>query len=319
MMDHTPELMLACQEAKEPDERATRALILADWWEEQGQGADAETVRLAVESGVDGLEAVLSVPSGGAGRAAGELKVMRLADVELRFRWCPPGSFTMGSPPNEEGRLNFEAQVDVKLTRGFWMQEVEVTQGLWRAANGPKLDWSKGAGPRLPVSNVSHDEALAFAASLTEQLRASGELPAGWRLSLPSEAQWEYAARAGTTTRFPWGDDESRLGDYAWYLNNSGGKPHDVGTLRANGWEIKDMLGNVWEWCLDGWSEQLPGGDDPLVDPAQSSDRVFRGGCWCHGARFCRPAYRNWGTPEIRDFILGFRLVAVQSLGEASR
>ena len=127
-----------------------------------------------------------------------------------------------------------------------------------------------GAGPRLPVYNVNHHEAVAFAASLTEQLRASGELPVGWRLSLPSEAQWEYAARAGTTSQFPFGDDESRLGEYAWYGENSVWKPHDVGTLRANDWEIKDMLGNVHEWCVDGYVEQLPGGADPMVDPAQS-------------------------------------------------
>jgi len=315
-MDHTPELMLACKEAQTPDERATRALILADWWEEQGHGCDAEAVRIAVESGMDGLEAVLAVPSGGAGRAAGDLKVMRLADVELRFRWCPPGSFRMGSPPEEVGRFDNEAQVEVRLTRGFWMQEVEVTQGLWQAANGPTLDWStRGAGPLLPVYNVNHREAVAFAASLTEQLRASGELPTCWKLSLPSEAQWEYAARTGTATRFPWGDDERRLGEYAWYSGNSGGKPHDVGTLRANDWEIKDMLGNVWEWCVDGYVEQLPGGADPMVDPAQSSYRVNRGGSWDYPARICRPAFRIRNTPGNRSNYLGFRLVVVQSPG----
>ena len=255
-------------------------------------------------------------PASWEGQRAGELKVVRLGDEELRFRWCPPGSFRMGSPPEEVGRFNDEAQVDVRLTRGFWMQEVEVTQGLWRAAGGPALDWSSmGAGPRLPVYNVNHHEAVAFAASLTEQLRASGELPVGWRLSLPSEAQWEYAARAGTTTRFPFGDDESRLGDYAWYGGNSGEKPDDVGTLRANDWEIKDMLGNVWEWCVDGYVEQLPGGADPMVDPAQSSRRVNRGGSWGNTAWDCRPAYRNTSTPEVRHSLLGFRLVVVQSPG----
>ncbi|ADV60805.1 protein of unknown function DUF323 [Isosphaera pallida ATCC 43644] len=245
------------------------------------------------------------------GREAGELKVVTYKDQELRFRWCPPGSFTMGSPPTQPDRFDNEGPVEVRLTRGFWMLEVEVTQGLWRAANGPKLDWErKGAGPLLPVYNVSHSEAAAFAASLTTQLRRGSELPPGWKVSLPTEAQWEYAARAGTTTRFPFGDDESQLGEYAWYAGNSNRMPRNVGTRRANAWGLKDMLGNVWEWCLDGYAEALPGGKDPIGD-LELPARVNRGGSWTDEALYCRPTARVGDVPTYRNTGLGFRLTLV--------
>ena len=255
------------------------------------------------------------VPSSGwVGSKPGDLKVVRVKDVEVRFRWCPPTArpFKMGSPKNEEGRYSNEDQVDVTLTRGFWMQETEVTQGLWRAVMGSKLDWSsKGDAPELPAYNVSHTEAEEFGAKLTHVLQQANQLPSGLIITLPTEAQWEYAARAGSTTRFPFGDQDSKLGDYAWYNGNAGGKPHAVKTRKPNAWDLYDMLGNVWEWCADGYADKLPGGPDPR-GPSGASSRVFRGGCWSYvpGAAARRAVAGS--SRSHRYCHLGFRLAAVQ-------
>jgi formylglycine-generating enzyme required for sulfatase activity len=219
--------------------------------------------------------------------------------------------FRMGSPTTEKDRSNNEAQVDVTLTRGFWMQETEVTQGLWRAVKGTRLDWPFASGPNLPVFNVNHSEAEAFGARLTELLRQAKQLPSGWTTGLPTEAQWEYAARAGTSSRFPFGEDENQLDEHAWHCANSGGNPQVVKTRAPNPWGLHDMLGNVWEWCSDGYADKLPGGVDPR-GPSGASRRVFRGGSWLMFPRFCRPAFRNGYTPANRTNDLGFRLAAVQ-------
>lgn len=163
---------------------------------------------------------------------------------ELRFRWCPAGTFRMGSPSQELGRGNDEDQVDATISSGYWMLDTEVTQGLWQAVTGSKLHWSSyGEGADFPVYNVSYREAESFAATLTQRLREAGQLAAGWKLALPTEAQWGYAARAGTTTRFPFGDQDQGLAEYAWYSDNSGRKTHAVRTREPNGWGLHDMLG----------------------------------------------------------------------------
>ncbi len=236
--------------------------------------------------------------AGWIGTEAGDRKVLRLKDQEIAFRWCPPGSFKMG-----------DERVDVTLTKGFWMMETRVTQGLWRAAGGIKLHWSFAKGPNLPVFNVNHEESEDFAVKSTKLVK----LPEGWKLALPTEAQWEYAARAGTTSTYFFGEDEKLLGEYAWFNGNSNGKPHEVGTTRrgANPWGLHDMLGNVWEWCADGYGEKHPGGVDP-VGPKGAALRVDRGGGWRSGARYCRSAYRYGDPPDDRDDRLGHRLAAGQ-------
>lgn len=247
------------------------------------------------------------------GQRAGDLKVMRIYHdtLEVRFRWCPPGSFRMGSPSNEKGRSPDENQVDVTLTNGFWMMETEVTQGLWRAVMGAGLDWSEARGPHVPVFQVDRTEAAAFGRELTVSILRSWQWPSGCCVVLPTEAQWEYAARAGTTGRFPFGDDESILGEYAWWYGNSGGMPHDVATRKANAWGLNDMLGNVYEWCSDSYDGILPGGVDPR-GPSMAPMRVYRGGCWYYDPWNCRPACRNRDTPDFRSSKLGFRVAVVQ-------
>ena len=319
MIDHTIDLIAACHEENDPDQRATMALIFADWLEDQGHSFDAGTVRLAVESGMDGFDAVLSVPSGGSGRTTGDLKVIRVKDHDLRFRWCPAGSFQMGKPLYEDGRYANDGWVTTRLTRGFWMQEVPMTQDAWVACEGFSIDWSFfGVGGSLPATGISHGEAMEFAALLTARLRESGELPLGWRFTLPTEAQWEYACRAGKNTRFSWGDDEDQLNTYAWHSNNSRKNPHDVSTRQPNEWGLHDMLGNVFEWCLDGWTDQIPGGDDPFFDPLRSLGRVGRGGAWFSEPVYCYPEYRSWFSSDSRFYYVGTRLAMIRDAGTSS-
>ena len=225
----------------------------------------------------------------------------------------------MGSPPGEEGRSTDEGPVEVEHTKEFWMFQTEVTQELYEAVIGKNP--SNFVGLKNPVEQVSYTEAVEFAAVLTRKLRASSGLPSDWELRLPKEAEWEYAARAGTKTPFPFGESLSSTqanfdGNYPCAGAAKGPnlkKTTTVGAYPANAWGLHDTVGNVYEWCLDGYNEKLPGGADPLVSPVGASYRVIRGGCWNGNGRFCRSAYRSRNTPEDRINILGFRLAAVWS------
>ena len=227
------------------------------------------------------------------------------------FVWLSPGQFTMGSPANEMDRASDEGpQTQVTLSRGFLMGKHEVTQGEYLAVMGSNPSNFKGDNNR-PVETVSWNDAINYCAKLTELERAAGRLPAGYVYRLPTEAEWEYAARTGTTTRFSYGDDTGyiKLGDYAWYFGNGADTTHSVGQKLANAWGLYDMHGNVWESCLD-WYGSYPGGSltDPR-GPATGSGRVIRGGGWLNGAGYCRAAFRDYGdTGDWRDFI-GFRVV----------
>jgi formylglycine-generating enzyme required for sulfatase activity len=251
------------------------------------------------------------------GKAAGDLLVIRVNGIDVHFRWCPAGSFQMGSPSSEKGRDSDEDVVKVTHSQGFWMMETECWQALWVAVMGASKssEWSQqhGVGDRYPAYNISHDEAKLFARKLNQLLESEGVI-GGYEVRLPTEAQWEYAVRAGSTTAFCFGSDEGKLGEYAWYEKNSGSTNHPVGTKKPNAWGIHDGHGSVREWCSDWYDSKYPKG--PLIDPvgpSRGSDCVSRGGCWINTAANCWSPIRYRNTPEFRDDDLGFRLALSSS------
>jgi len=221
----------------------------------------------------------------------------------MKFVYIRPGTFMMGSPNSETGRDDDETLHQVTLTKGFYMQTTEVSQKQWRAVMGKNPSHFKDGRDDCPVENVSWEDAQQFIKKLNGQ--------EGKNLyRLPTEAEWEYACRAGSSTRFCFGDDENRLSEYAWYDGNSGGETHPVGQKKPNAWGLYDMHGNVWEWCRD-WFGDYPSGD--ITDPAgplkPGSHRVGRGGGYFDAARHCRSAIRAGRLPGIRVRYLGFRLL----------
>jgi formylglycine-generating enzyme required for sulfatase activity len=232
------------------------------------------------------------------------------AATGIRLVPIPAGTFMMGSPVTELGRNGNEGpQTRVALTKQVFLGCTEVTQLQWTSLMGSNP--STFAGDTPPVNNVSWNEATLFCKKLTEREQAAGRLPAGWEFTLPTEAQWEYACRAGTT-----GANAGELDAMAWYQANSDGSTHPVGTKQPNAWGLYDMNGNVWEWCLD-WSGNFPGGNvtDP-TGPVSGSRRVDRGGGWRYDAAHSRSAVRDDLPPDFRGANLGFRLALVQSVAK---
>ena len=226
-----------------------------------------------------------------------------ISDLSLEMLWVEPGAFDMGSPTSEPSRDSDETQHQVTLTNGFWLGKHEVTQTQWEKVMGSNPSYFKGANH--PVEAVSWNDVTSFCEKLTEQERAAGRLPAGMAYQLPTEAQWEYACRAGTNTVYAFGD-----GLTSAQANISGGPSEttDVGKYPTNAWGFHDMHGNVWEWCAD-WYGNYPAGAvrDPL-GPLVGSNRVGRGGSWGSTADRARSAYRLWNVPADGILTLGFRL-----------
>ncbi len=217
--------------------------------------------------------------------------------VVMLMKWCPPGSFLMGSPQDEEDRFDNENQVQVTLSQGFWMGQTQVTHTQWQAVMGNNP--SHFQGENRPVEQVSWHDAQEF----ISEINASFVLPDGMQMTLPTEAQWEYAARAGETGPYSGGTADQ----VAWYKENSGGKTHPVGTKKSNAWSLHDVHGNVWEWCAD-WNGELKGGIDPQGATSGSS-RVLRGSSWGYNfAGDCRVALRNSINPSGSSFFIGFRV-----------
>jgi outer membrane protein assembly factor BamB len=216
------------------------------------------------------------------------------------FVWIPPGTFVMGSPPTEEGRDSDEIQHTVTLTQGFWLSDHEVTQAEYRAVMGNNP--SVFNGDTLPVESVSWEDAVLYCQKLTERERASGRITAQQAYRLPTEAEWEYAARAGTT-----GARHGDLDAIAWYSANSGGQTRPVKQKQPNAWGLHDMLGNVWEWCGDWYGAYPTGSVTDPPSPGSGSYRVYRGGSWIRGAGLARSASRNGDVPGFRSDYLGFR------------
>jgi len=292
-------------------------------------------------------------------------------EVTQRMRWIPPGRFAMGSPDDEPGRFGAEGPVhEVTLAAGFWLFDTPCTQALWTAvmntlADGKALPtdlvgrrgrWpsvkamvnpSRFASPNRPVEQVSFDDLWIF----INQLNA---LLPGLDLTLPSEAEWEYACRAGTETATYAGameilgaNNAPVLDPIAWYGGNSGkdfdlANGHDssgwpdrqydhkragtrpVAMKAPNAWGLYDMLGNVWEWCADTWHGGYDGAPEDGSAwlnsvPEGEARRVLRGGSWFDFARFVRAAFRNLDDPDVRDDLSGFRCARVQSDSERER
>jgi len=244
----------------------------------------------------------------------------------IRFCWCPPGRFLMGSPASEPGHRDTENQAAVTLTRGFWMGKYEVTQSQWQrvygAVPGPL---AAGRGGDFPVYFVSWDDTKMFCARLMDEARRTSLLPASWRFDLPTEAQWEYACRAGTTTPFAFGETLSReqavFGKpYNGYPDGTPGAAAEaVGTHAANTWGLHDMHGNEFEWCRDWFHPRLPGGPDPDLSGAKgppngdgSYSRARRGGAWMDDPKYVRSAKRLPYEPGRDADHIGFRLAVVR-------
>ncbi len=227
-----------------------------------------------------------------------------ITDLKLELLWVEPGKFLMGSPADEPGRNPAEGpRMHVTLSRGFWLGKTEVTQAQYEAIAGTNPSTFTAVGPQAPVERVSWIDAMAFCEKLTARERAAGRLPAGCAYALPTEAQWEYAHRAGTTGIYP-----ADPGDTAWTKGNSGDTTHPVALKKANPWGFYDMAGNVLEWCYD-WYGDYRGGEvtDP-TGPAHGYYRMARGGSWRTDVTSGRAAARGGGSAARLDYTLGFRL-----------
>jgi len=208
----------------------------------------------------------------------------------MEFAQIQPGEFMMGCSPGD-GDCNEWWELPahrVRITSGFQIGKHEVTQEQWQAVRGSDPSGHKGA--TLPVEMVSWDDIQGF----LQRLNARND---GFRYRLPTEAEWEYAARAGTTDRYA---GATAMGDIAWYGDNSGGTTHPVGQKRPNAWGLYDMLGNVWEWCQDWWADNSSGAVDNPSGPSSGQYRVVRGGAWNYGAGRARVSSRDRGVPEYR-------------------
>ena len=229
--------------------------------------------------------------------------------------FIPAGAFRMGSPTNEVGRSADEGpQTVVTLTKGFFMGQDLVIQSNYVALMGFNPSHFT-SNTNDPVDSETWIQASNYCAIRTQRELAAGLIPAGTEYRLPTEAEWEYACRAWTSTQFFYGDDPgyTNLTSYAWYSANSGGSTQPVGLKLPNPWGLCDMAGNEWEWCQD-WYGSYPGGS--TTDPQgldSGTQRVLRGGSWFNAANYCRSAQRNSGNPAGSNTNIGFRVVlAVQ-------
>lgn len=256
-------------------------------------------------------------------RANGELDIQ--GSTAISFVHCPAGTFLMGGPESESGRISDENQHSVTLTQSFLMGVTEVTQRQWRDLMGT-TPWRRESnvreGDAYPAVYVSWTDAMEFCSKLTERERSAGRLPSSLEITLPTEGQWEYACRAGTRTRYSFGESESALGDYAWFgtgISAANEHAQPVATKRRNPWGLYDAHGNVWELCRDfadyssGVVTNTYTGDqrDPLC--ASGARRVFRGGSWLNSAENCRAAARGADGPGVVYSLQGFR-VSVSSI-----
>ena len=283
------------------------------------------------------------------GRKPGTAKSLDMGNgVKLELVWIPAGEFMMGSPTNEPGRDVQERLHRVKLTKGFWMGKYEVTQEQWQRVMGNNPSWFTNAGPKAPVETVRYDQAQKFMRKLAEM--TAGKDGAGGKFRLPTEAEWEWACRAGTTTALYNGkvtikgaNNGPELDAIAWYGGNSGvayeggslsahwpdkqqeyrfAGTHPVGQKQPNAWGLYDTLGNVWEWCED---QHAAYPSQAVTDPMGKAEHRFggtvRGGAWNSFVRLCRSASRDWTyCLELwRNAMIGFRVVMDEPPAEKAK
>jgi len=268
--------------------------------------------------------------------SARDIVTTRVCQITLKR--IPAGSFLMGSPETEPDRDTDEAQHDVRITRPFYLGVHEVTQAQYEAVMGsnPSRFAATGTGKdkvagqstgQHPVETVSWLDAVKFCNKLSElegftpfyEIDGKNVRVTDWRAKgyrLPTEAEWEYACRAGTASRWSFGDNPADLGEHAWFDGNSEYRTHPVGEKRPNAFGLFDMAGSVWEWCWDAYDKDYykqSRRDDPTgPDAAGAANRVIRGGSWRSSPRLCRSAFRGGYAPGYRFSYLGFRLALVQ-------
>lgn len=219
----------------------------------------------------------------------------------MDFVLIPAGEFDMGRLSNEEGDIDETPVHRVNISKSFYLSKYEVTQKQWCEIMG--INPSYFIGDDLPVETVSWIDVQDFIQKLNEKEGFD-------KYRLPTEAEWEYSARAGTTTRYTFGDDVSSLGDYAWYGGNSGSKTHEVGQKNPNPWGLYDIHGNILEWVQDSYHGTYNGAPiDGSAWEIDGSRRVLRGGAWNYGDWYCRLANRNIAIPDSRSEDIGFRLL----------
>jgi len=230
----------------------------------------------------------------------------RIANLGMEFMPVGRGRFKMGS----DGRESYEDEKPVHTVRigyDFWLGKTEVTQSEYAAVMGKNPSDFKG--DKNPVERVSWNDAVAFCGKLTDRERAAGRIPEGWAYRLPTEAEWEYAARGGTKSKGFKYAGSNKPGDVAWFEDNSGKQTHRVGQKSSNELGLHDMSGNVWEWCEDVYVDSYQGTPtDGRAQTSGSSDRVRRGGSWSYSARYVRSASRYWYRPPVTFLNLGFRV-----------
>ena len=275
-----------------PRQSRRRKIVLPDW---------LETVEDAAYPSLRGLETGSREAQQRQKEwvAKGYPLKVALKQIGMRFRLVPPGTFLMGSPNSEPDRSDAEGpQHEVRISEPFYVGKYPVTQAEWQAVMKNKPAHFKGAN--RPAEQVSWEDCQEFLVRCDHLLGADEEL-----LRLLSEAEWEYACRAGTTT-----PQYGSLGMVGWYYANSGKETHDAGEKLANAWGLHDMIGNVWEWCADRWHDSYQGApaDGSVWSAGGDSYRVYRGGGWYNSAGFCRAAYRYWDEPGYRLYDLGLRL-----------
>jgi formylglycine-generating enzyme required for sulfatase activity len=245
-----------------------------------------------------------------------EGKPYTVPDLDMQMIWVPPGKFVMGSPKSEPGhRLDEEELHQVIISRGFWIGQFEVSQAQFETILGENPSTFKD--PLMPVHKVNWEEAMEFCEALTDREKSVNRMPDKWGFNLPTEAQWEYACRADTTTVFHFGNEAEELSQYGWFVDNSDGSPKTIGTKKPNAWGIHDLHGNMGEWCFDWYGKAYPvdGSVDPITKKA-SAFKVFRGGTYTDISDRCRAAYRNRITPDTRNPWIGFRVVLMRKYFE---